>query len=286
MNRPSARRGPSGAWGRLKSPAVDPLEVYELPSKGEKKLNDPKAQEAYYEKIVERYMKFSANTGGGDALDKEFAALSTNNGVTQDGKASEPSLELSKIIFAIRKLRESIVAVGRHDTFAQRAYIFIIRAGLLTKSWDSYNPALLYLLTTIHIQCPLSSPELHEFVGYFILDLACRKKELRQAYETKAKWDYSDRKIDKVLNALVHDDWVGFWRVKERVDGYQRRVMEWADNDIRLHALKCLGRSYFSVDKEFVERSAGGKTFKELKEMGVGWEGNGTTVTIRKVKAK
>ncbi|THX57343.1 hypothetical protein D6D11_03222 [Aureobasidium pullulans] len=33
--RPPARRGPSGAWGRLRQPQIDPLEVYGLPSKGE-----------------------------------------------------------------------------------------------------------------------------------------------------------------------------------------------------------------------------------------------------------
>jgi hypothetical protein len=30
-----ARRGPSGAWSRLKPAVIDPLEVYGLPSKGE-----------------------------------------------------------------------------------------------------------------------------------------------------------------------------------------------------------------------------------------------------------
>ena len=34
-SRPSAKRTPSGAWGRLRAPATDPLEVYGLPSKGE-----------------------------------------------------------------------------------------------------------------------------------------------------------------------------------------------------------------------------------------------------------
>lgn len=33
--RPSARRGPSGAWSRLKPAVIDPLDAYGLPSKGE-----------------------------------------------------------------------------------------------------------------------------------------------------------------------------------------------------------------------------------------------------------
>ena len=35
QQRPSSRRGPSGAWSRLKTGPVDPLEGYGLPSKGE-----------------------------------------------------------------------------------------------------------------------------------------------------------------------------------------------------------------------------------------------------------
>lgn len=35
QQRPSNRRGPSGAWGRLRSGTSDPLENYGLPSKGE-----------------------------------------------------------------------------------------------------------------------------------------------------------------------------------------------------------------------------------------------------------
>ena len=33
--RPPARRGPSGAWNRLKPVTIDPLDVYGLPSKGD-----------------------------------------------------------------------------------------------------------------------------------------------------------------------------------------------------------------------------------------------------------
>ena len=35
QQRPSSKRGPSGAWSRLKTGPVDPLESYGLPSKGE-----------------------------------------------------------------------------------------------------------------------------------------------------------------------------------------------------------------------------------------------------------
>ncbi|KAH9826825.1 hypothetical protein Tdes44962_MAKER09935, partial [Teratosphaeria destructans] len=74
--RPQARRGPSGAWNRLKPAVVDPLDQYGLPSKGETGLNDHRAQEKYYNKIVDRYMKFCAASGSAEDLEKAFASLS------------------------------------------------------------------------------------------------------------------------------------------------------------------------------------------------------------------
>ncbi|KAG2162040.1 hypothetical protein JADG_001779 [Aureobasidium aubasidani] len=74
--RPPARRGPSGAWGRLRQPQIDPLEVYGLPSKGETRLADLKTQETYFERIVTRYMKFCASHPTGEELEAAFQDLS------------------------------------------------------------------------------------------------------------------------------------------------------------------------------------------------------------------
>ncbi|KAL2355459.1 hypothetical protein BJ546DRAFT_689009 [Cryomyces antarcticus] len=309
--RPSNRRGPSGAWSRLKTPTVDALEVYGLPSKGETRLSDSKTQESYYHKIVERYMKFCAATGGGEELDKAFAAMSISAPTyqnievpkrqppqAQSAAASRPSTavpprtsssppsaqELPTILMAMRKLREAIVSTHRIDVFAQRAYIFIIHAAILTRHMESYHPALLYLLTHIHPNAPLSPPELQEFVGYYILDLACRQQDLAGAYAAKTRYAYKERRVSIVLGALTHDSWFQFWKMKRAVDGYQRVLMSWADESVRLHALKCLGRSYNVADKAFVERAAG-STWHDLVKSGVGWQLDGEKVVIRKMKA-
>ena len=62
--------------------------------------------------------------------------------------------------------------------------------------------------------------------------------------------------------------------------------MEFAVERIRLHALKCIGRSYMSADKAFIERMCDAK-WDELVESGVGWQlqENGNVV-IRKPKPK
>ncbi|KAF2084935.1 hypothetical protein K490DRAFT_47745 [Saccharata proteae CBS 121410] len=306
QQRPSSRRGPSMQWGRLKPAATDPLDAYGLPSKGETRLNDFRAQESYYNKIVERYMKFCAASGGGETLDKQFAALAREPSGSQSLQPTDPNttttanpippprnptLELSTILLAMRKLREAILSSHRLDRFSQRCYIFIIRASILVKAWESYLPALRYLLHAIHPATALSPPEYNEFAGYHLLDLACRQHDLTAAFHAKSRLCYGYRdptgRVERVLRALVMDDWVGFWRVGRAVDGYQKRMLEWREEEMRTHALKCLGRSYLSVEKGFVERSAGGRGWAELVREGVGWElVDGERVVIRRPKVK
>ncbi|USW55599.1 hypothetical protein Slin15195_G089180 [Septoria linicola] len=300
--RPVPRRGASGAWNRLKPGGpTDPLDVYGLPSKGEMRLHDYKAQENYYTKIVERYMKFCASPGGGDDLEAAFTSMSVQEPnplwTTETATGKRPPLstrpsetarsnDLPNILLAMRKLREGILGSRRTDHFAQRAYMFIIHASILTKSWESYLPALQYLLGTINKHTPLSVPELQEFSGYHILDLACRQNELLDAFAARLAFRNRDRKVAAVLQALVQDDWVKYWRLKRAVDGYQRAIMECSGERMRLHALKCLGRGYMNADRAFVERS-GDKTWEELVKSGVGWQlqENGNVV-IRKPKPK
>ncbi|KAH0014058.1 hypothetical protein KCU78_g8849, partial [Aureobasidium melanogenum] len=281
--RPPARRGPSGAWGRLRQPQIDPLEVYGLPSKGETRLADLKTQETYFERIVARYMKFCASHPSGETLEAAFHNLDIDSSSTtptpaplnaaklQHATTQEPPQEMSMILMAMRKLREALVSCHRVDAFAQRVYTFQIRAAILCRHLETYHPALQYLLYKIHPRTPLSRPELQEFASYLVLDLACRQGEFVDAYRLRKAYVIRDRKVDAVLKALVHDSWVLFWRTRRAVDGYQRCLMSWAEDGMRLHALKCLGRSYMMVDKAFVERSAE-RSWDELVERDkVGW---------------
>ncbi|KIW08216.1 uncharacterized protein PV09_01144 [Verruconis gallopava] len=304
---PTARRGPSGAWSRLKAPPTDPLQTYGLPSKGETRLNDLKAQESFYNKIVERYMKFCAASGSD--LEKHFAALSldpdhcamtsglniddsqihVNKSTLPNAKefnSEDPSPELQLILMAMRKLRESIVATRRRDVFAQRCYIFIIRVAILVSSWESYLPAFTYLLHEIHPVTPLDASELNEVVSFQILDFACRLGDFHTAYLIKVAYGIKDMKLQIILHSLTRDDWLSFWRMRKKVDGYRRTIMGYAENDVRLRALKCLGKSYFSAEKRFVETVAD-RDWDELVASGVGWElQEDNMVIIRRAKAR
>ncbi|KZF19793.1 hypothetical protein L228DRAFT_271112 [Xylona heveae TC161] len=325
---------PSGAWGRLKSISTDPLDAVGLPSKGDTKLLDPKAQEMYFTNIVARYTKFCGRAGTSENLDKAFALLSLNesapkgsgpgagSGTTTPSNASpadknvsptsarsgtnttpsppkkknnnnnnnDPEVlnkELSVILMALRKLREALVATSRIDAFAQHAYLFSIRASILVQHYESYQPALLHLLHRIHLLHPLPPPDLHECVGYLVLDLACRQQNIGAAYAAKIQYKYSDRRVELILKALAHENWYAFWRLRQAVNGYQTRLLQPAEQELRLHALKCLGRTYFTVEKPYLERSTD-MSWEELTRGGlqVGWVLEGDKVVIRRPKAR
>ncbi|KAL8823599.1 MAG: hypothetical protein Q9191_005708 [Dirinaria sp. TL-2023a] len=186
----------------------------------------------------------------------------------------------------MRKIREAIVASARADDFARDAYVFIIRATIHAKHMESYHPALLHLLYRIHPLNPLPARVFLEFVGYYILDLACRQGDLAQAFAVRHLYYGRDEGIDAVLKALVTGDWCSFWQAKEMANANQRRLMEWADERVRKHALQCLGKAYLTAEKTYVERAAQ-RSWEDLKELDhVGWELSGTNVKIKRIQRR
>ncbi|CAD6504562.1 BgTH12-00071 [Blumeria graminis f. sp. triticale] len=265
----------SGPWRRLKPVTQDSLEVIGLPSKGDNKLLDYKTQETYYTRVVERYMAFCSDAEHGVELLRRLASASHDNSTEK---------EISILLLAMRKLREGIVASKRIDDFSIQAYIFSIRLSILVKHTESYHPAILHLLRVMHPVQPLASTELQEFVGYLILDLACRQAKLGQAFLVQHQYRLHDTKINAVLSALTHDNYYVFWRVKQTVDGHKAKIMEFAEYAMRRQTLKCLGRSYLSIDLPFLEESTN-STWSQLTEnCGVGWRLEGNKVIIRKHK--
>jgi hypothetical protein len=194
----------------------------------------------------------------------------------------EPSPELALIHTAMRKLREGLVASSRADGFTRSTYLFLIRAAVLARAWEAYTPAISHLISHVHPSSSLSQSEWNEVTAYHILDLACRQHDLQGALALRRARGLQPRAdsgsgsdiahiIDEILRALTHDEWFRFWRAKKHADGYIRVIMEFAEEGVRVHSLKCLARSYFTAEKEYVEKTAG-RTWKELVDEGVGWE--------------
>lgn len=194
--------------------------------------------------------------------------------------------ELSTVLAALRKLREAVTASGRADAFALRAYFFTIHVAILCRDWASYVPALHTLLYRLHARKPLSESQVQEYGGYLVLDLACRGGDYAGAREVKGRFGVRDRRVEMLLGALVSDNWVLFWRARRGVDGYQRAICGFAEQGVRVNALKVIGKSYLVCDRRWVEEAAG-KEWAGLVEDGVGWElEEGGKVIVRRVKPK
>ncbi|TVY43540.1 hypothetical protein LSUB1_G002459 [Lachnellula subtilissima] len=299
-------RANSAPWSRLKPANLDPLEALGLPSKGDNRLLDHKVQERYHAKIVERYMAFCTDAGRGDELLRRLARMDISQENERSNKAQRQipqnaanirtvvdanvdisgQRDLATLIMAMRKLREGIVASNRVDDFSIQAYIFCIRLSILVKQMESYHPAILHLLKKMHTTQPLAKTELNEFVGYLVLDLACRQNDLAQAYSVRLEWGLQDTKVNAVLRALAHDNYFLFWKVKTSVDGYKAKLMEFAEEGIRRQTLKCLGRGYLSIDKPALEKYVSTTWTSLTKDYGVGWQLEGSKVIIRKPKTR
>jgi hypothetical protein len=251
-------------------------------------------------------MDFCTDAGRGDELSRRLAGLEISKG--KGGQAQRPQTapntsdtsksnipinidvssqkDLSILIMAMRKLREGIVASKRVDDFSIQAYIFCIRLSILVKHMESYHPAILHLLKKMHTIQPLTSTELSEFVGYLVLDLACRQNDLAQAYLVRHEYGLHDPKVDAALRALAHDNYFLFWRVKRSVDGHKAKLMEYAEDEMKGQTLKCLGRSYLSIDLPSLEQYTNSSWTSLTKDHEVGWQLEGTRVIIRKPKAR
>lgn len=222
---------------------------------------------------------------------------SPNKSVVGSLTPPPPSTELTIILLALRKLREALLATSSaaaSPVFSQRVHIFSIRLAIRALHPPSYYPSLLHLLFVLHSpQHPLPLTELSEMTTYLILDLACRQDELARAYGLRSnsatRHGFHSRDVDEVLNAVTTRNWIGFWGVRRRVDGYVRAVMQWAIDGMRRDALKALGRTYMGCDLRWVLQCATGEdmTWEELvRKENVGWIRDGNKIIIRKPKVK
>ena len=207
------------------------------------------------------------------------------------------SAELSKFLLALRKLREAVLAASSSTSvsFSQKVYVFSVRVAILAQHPPSYFPSLRYLLSTLHAPShPLPESELKEFITYLILDYACRQCDMIAAFELRAharnRYAFRSRSVDRVLAALMQDNWVVFWEVRRGVDSYVRAVMNWAADRVRRQALKAVGSAYLNVEASWVLEGCTGEddwTWEKLIETErLGWQKEGDKVIIKRPKRK
>ncbi|KAJ5722570.1 hypothetical protein N7488_000605 [Penicillium malachiteum] len=293
-------------------PVADPLERVGFVSKGDRTLLNQQAQEEYYNKIVERYLRFCSDHQ--KDLDTAHASLPMNssNDATSNPPAAQPtskttpaaqgvpppSAELSKLLLSLRKLREGILATSATSPpgFAQRVHYFSIRLAILSQHPPSYFPSLEHCLNRLHSKAhPMPDLEVKDLVSYLILDYACRQENMLLAFELRARarreHAFESQVVDRVLTALMHDNWVVFWQVHKSVDSYMRAVMNWAADRMRRHALKAVGSAYLSAHVDWIVGGCTGDDVnwtweKLLQEENLGWQKEGDKIVIKRPRIR
>lgn len=282
------------------------------------RLLDLKTQESFYNKIVARYMQFCSHNS--KDLDSAFASLKLEDSTKPDTARSlrpgqirpltpsppktasaqwgtSPPQELQLILTALRKLREGLLgssSTADSPVFAQRVHVFNIRLAILAHSWESYLPSLMYLLSKLHTRAhPLPHTELVEMTSYLILDLATRQDNPGGAFalrhNSRVRFGYENCHINGILQAIMRNDWVAFWRIRRKVDGYLRAMISWQAEKLRKMSLKAIGRSYMACDVQYIlaSTSGGEMSWEQLVEAeDVGWQRDGDKVVVRKPKAR
>ena len=296
---------------RLKPVRQDPLEKVGLPSKGDTTLLDFRAQEDYIDCILTARARLSGPNGGfeeavNDGLSEAFSRVSVSdksdlaNSIpgkktshTQPPESSgtfkPPSIHA--ILFSLRKLREGIVASHRSDSFALRAFHFVINFSILHHAPESYHPSILSLLGNRSLLKLMNKEARREMAGYLVLDLACRQEDLTAAYQAASHYGllFNNHRSNPVRNALrciVKGDFWTYFAMKAHLDRYHRVLISYADERMTKLAVNCLSRAYLKVDREFV-KGATGSGWEVLKlQQGLAWEEDGRVLVIKKAKVK
>jgi hypothetical protein len=244
----------------------------------------------FYGQIVEKYIKFCGSTDNSSDLEGKLASFAlpspptASSGPPSARSADFNNPELANILLSMRKLREGIIGSKRVDAFSSKVYMFIIRASILMRHSESYHPALQHLLYDIHPYVPLSSNERQEFAGYLMLHLASKTEAYTEACCVKHEFQVTDHRILQAISAMVHGNYWSFRATRRRVDLYKARLMECAERRMREHALKCLAKTYFKVEVDYVEAVMGMSWDSLKKDFAVGWEVEEGIVTVRKQK--
>ncbi|KAH9903925.1 hypothetical protein F4778DRAFT_733248 [Xylariomycetidae sp. FL2044] len=274
----------------------DLLETIGLPSRGDKRLLDHRIQEKYQTKIIERYLQWCTDANGPPDFLRRLEQLDHSNKHAWPARVPLPDAEqhrldenrtkVMSILAAHRKLREGLVSTKRADFFAVQSYMFIIRLSILVKDHETYHPACLHLLRNIRPHGNMTKIEIRDVVSYLALDAACRRDKLGEAYQLRFRFDLRERYVVGLLDALTHDNWMKYNRIKTKVDRHVLKLLEFTDEDMLVYTLKSFGKTYFTVDLAFLERNTGKDWDTLVKKHGVGWELDGDRVTIRRARPK
>jgi len=228
------------------------------------RLLDPTAQSDLFAEILQKYSPFITSISSLPRGPLHTAAPATHR--TQHIDAHTATTQT--LLLTLRSLREALLATSRLDDFSKDVYMFTARTAILLQHKESYLPSLLHLLHNIHPNNSLTEEELAEFAGYYVLHLVCEMGNFNEAYiirrqfrvlcgngDAGASCTWGD--VDAILRALVRNDYWSWAKLRGKVGLEMRRLMEMGEERVLKRAVACLGKTYFEVERGWVEGVVG-----------------------------
>lgn len=313
-------RPPPPLGNRLKSIDEDPLDAIGLPSRGDAKLASSEAQEYYFELLKSRCEAEGFSVGSiqvrqcagrsGSCLAKQFSNLDLFDRNRRNNQ------QLAKLLSAMRKLRESLVATKRCDELTREAYLLIIRLTIYLEHHEAYHPALLYVLHSPGLAGLFTRGENMELARYSVLDLAGRQEAMREAWDqawrcgilhprpfgdledvsrlrADGRGDISNQTLKCVLRAAVRNDLLLFHTQKQKLSLNERILLKPLQRRLDADAVACLSRAYFGAKVDFVERTFNLRWSNESEKVNRGiaeatksWQKEGENLVFRVPQAR
>lgn len=165
------------------------------------------------------------------------------------------------------------------DEFTISVFLYSIRIATRVGHYQTYVPSISYLLKH---HSKLSASNLNEIINIFALHLAHFSNNNEDAIEIVHRYANDDIKLHRVLKAwrtLDYFTWFNLYHSES--DLLYHRMMQFGENRMINHSLKCIQKSYFQLPKDYVD-SVFHIDFETLKtKFACDWALKEQTVVIR-----
>lgn len=267
---------------------------YGLLSRGEdsRLANNEEEQKKYFAAIQRRYIRFCYDAGDGavlkaalravektDSFQEEETGGNKGDKVKEDRKGNPPAID--SIIMSLRKLREAMIAQTPSE-FTKAVFLFSVRVTSTMGHYQSYVPSVLKLLE-VHATVPLTNAEVQEVCGIYALYLSIVSGCSSEAYLVLDRNDWKDSRLLSILRAWDTKDYVSWAQLcRTESDLGRSKIMQSGDPHMAMEGLKRIGKTYFSIHVDELEKLLGWKWAAIKKELNCGWrEEDGGRIVIR-----
>ena len=204
---------------------------------GDRRLAQHANQESYWSVLLETYPQL-----------RTIRPLRTAEADTDQLHESGTHQALEeKCLFALRKLREGIVASGRHDKFAIDVFERTALYAILADHPESYVPCLKYLLDSLYT----TMEDKHSMENLHLLHL-CSLDTLSDFVTARVEAGERRCTADDVFQAIARNNWLRLTYIRKRANRYERALLQRQERRLTNQALLSIASAYHFIDVEWL----------------------------------